>query len=109
MHISSKIKTALRWVSLLLMVIPVSIWTIWIYVFESNSGASQADKVKLFNDWFPGLISNNISGIILSVSVIALVLALVSMPAKFQRDKSINLLVIIFSSLLILLTFFSLL
>ena len=109
MEISSKTKVVLTWASLLIMIIPVSIWILWICVFENNTSASQQDKVKLFNSYLPGLSNNNISEIILLSSVFALVCALVSVNVKLPGYKIINLLVIILSSLLFLLTLFSLL
>ncbi len=109
MNTSYKIKVWMTWISLLLLFVPISIWILWICVFENNTGASQSEKVKLFHTYLPKVIDNNISIVILISSVIALVFALISMTNKLVDYKAINLIIIIISSLIILLQLFSLL
>jgi hypothetical protein len=109
MNTSNKLKGWMTWFSLLLLFVPLSILILWINVFESNPGASQADKVKLFRTYLPNVIANNTSIVVLLSSVIALVFASISTTNKFTDYKAINIIVIIISLLISSLTLFSLL
>ncbi len=87
--------------------IPIMIWGLWIFVFENNPGASPSDKTKIFYTCMPNFIHNNFTLVTLTSSVIALVLASISMTYKSASVKAINIVIIIVSSLIILLQLFT--
>lgn len=108
MHISSKIKIWMLWVSILFLFVPISIWAVWIYVFEKQTSSSQTDKVLLFRSYLFELSIGDIYIIIIIACIISLVLALISKRKKSEGQNLINLLIIIISSLLMIMTLFSL-
>jgi hypothetical protein len=99
----------MTWMSLLFLFVPLSIWALWIYAFENNTGASQSEKVRVFHSYLPKAVENNTSGVVLISSCIALVFALINLTYKNVDYKAINVIMIIVSSLIIFLTLFSLL
>jgi len=45
--------------SVLFLMVPVIILGLWIYVFETNSFASQVEKVKIYQSYFPVFMQSN--------------------------------------------------
>ena len=109
MNTSYKLKVWMTWISLLFLFVPLFLWALWIYVFENNAGASQLDKVREFQSYLPKMIGNNTSAVVLISSCIALVFALINLTNKTVEYKSINVIILIVSSLIVFLTAFSLL
>jgi hypothetical protein len=95
--------------SVLFLMAPVIIWGLWIYVFETNPSASQFEKAKIYDSYFPVFMQGNLilSLIVLVSSLIAIVMAGMSMSKTFVSRKIISILIIIAASLIVLLQLFS--
>ena len=95
--------------SVLFLMVPVIILGLWIYVFETNSFASQVEKVKIYQSYFPVFMQSNfiLSLIVLVSSLIAIVMGGINMSKTFVSRKIISILIIIAASLIVLLQLFS--
>jgi hypothetical protein len=95
--------------SLFFLFIPIIILGLWIYVFESNPNASQSEKVKVYQSYFPVFMRDNftVSIIVLMSSLIAIVFASTSLKKANDTVKATGIIVIIVASLIVLLQLFS--
>lgn len=94
-------------ISLTCLIIPFSIYSLWLYVY--NLGTTQAERVSVFKDYFPDFLDGRWSTTIISLifSISAVILS--SINLKYLRGlwKLINILIIILSSILLFLNLFS--
>ena len=106
-----KKKVSITLLSILFLIVPIIIWGLWIYVFENNPGASQTDKVKIYEAYWPGFLHSYfyVSLVVLISSIVAIVLATIRMTQTSAIHKAINILTTIVGILIILLQLFSLL
>lgn len=77
-----------NWLSiagLILLLVPISIWILWIGTFSSNPSASQADKVAIFLSYFPSFLRS-----ISSTSLMVVVSAIGSVILTVLGRKSAN-------------------
>jgi hypothetical protein len=95
--------------SLLLLFIPVLIWGLWIYVFQSNPNASQPERVEEFHSYFPGFMRSNfyLSLVVLICCIISIVFAAGSIGKASMRIKTANIITMVVAALIILLQLFS--
>jgi hypothetical protein len=95
--------------SFILSLIPFSIFILWIRVF--NIGTTQIERVTLFNEYFPyflnGRWDTTLLGIAFCVLAIFLSVTSLKLPGKFW--KTLNIIILVLSSLLLLLNLFSML
>ena len=103
-QIKSKILT---FVSLICLLTPLSIYGLWIYVFDL--GTTQAERVAIFKDYFPDFLDGRWSTTLLSIGlcVSAIVLSIFNLSYLEKSWKVLNLIILIISSLLLLLNIFS--
>ena len=94
--------------SLLCLLIPVSIYGLWLYVFDL--GTNQAERVIIFKDYFPDFLDGRWSTTLLSISfcILAIILSIVSLKLSSKIWNLLNIIILIISTLLLLLNIFSL-
>ena len=94
-------------VSLICLLIPFSIYGLWIYVFDL--GTTQVERVAVFKDYFPNFLNGRWSTTLLSIafSISAIILSSISLKLSIKIWKSLNILILLLSSLLLLLNLFS--
>lgn len=94
-------------ISLVCLMIPFSIYILWIYVY--NLGTTQAERVSIFMDYFPDFLDRRWSTTIISIIFSSTAVILISINLKHLRGiwKLINIVILIFSSLLLFLNLFS--
>jgi len=90
------------------IVIPISIIGLWMH--SCNLGADQADRVSIFNSYFPDFLHGTYSTTLLSIvfCVIAIILSIICLKTSKRLWKIINIVVIVISGLLLFLNMFSL-
>src|SRR5438045_5185058 len=88
--------------SLLFLIIPIIIWGLWIYVFESNPNAPQSEKVQVYQSYFPGFMRDNftVSIIVLISSLIAIVFVSIILIKAPAIVKASGIIIIIVASLI---------
>lgn len=94
-------------VSLICLLIPFSIYALWIYVFDL--GTTQAERVAIFKDYFPDFLNGRWSMTFLSITfaIIAIIFSSISLKLSGKLWKVINIIILVLSSLLLLLNLFS--
>ncbi len=92
---------------IIFMLIPVSIFAIWIY--SANKGSTQADSVAIFNSYFPSFLQGRFDTTILSIGfcITAIFFSIRGLKLEGKLWYTINLIIIIISSLLLFLNLFS--
>ena len=105
-------RTQIKWkiftlISLICLIIPFSIYSLWIYVFKL--GTTQAERVSIFKDYFPDFLDGRWSTTIISIifSISAVILSNVNLKYLKGIWKFINIVILILSSLLLILNLFS--
>lgn len=103
-QIQLKIKTFL---SLVCFSIPLSIYILWIFILDL--GTTQVERVAVFKDYFPDFLSGRWSTTLLSIAfcLAAIILSLSCLQFTKKLWKLLNILILIFSSLLLFLNLFS--
>lgn len=94
-------------VSLICLLIPLSIYGLWIYVFDL--GTTQIERVAIFKAYFPDFLNGRWDTTYLGIAfcVLAIIFSSISLKLSGKFWKSLNMLIIILSSLLLLLNLFS--
>ncbi len=97
----------LTFVSLICLLIPLSIYGLWIYVIDL--GTTQAERVAIFKDYFPSFLNGRWSTTLLSIAfcVSAIIFSSISLKLSGKLWKLLNIIILILSSLLLLLNLFS--
>jgi len=92
---------------IIFILIPVSIFALWIY--SANTETTQAVSVEIFNSYFPDFLQRRFNTTILSltISALAIILAIIGLKLPGKIWQNINLLILIVGSLLIFLNLFS--
>ena len=100
-----KILTLLGLISLS---IPLSIQILWIHVF--NLGTNQAERVEIFHSYFPAFLHGKFSLIYLTMAlgISAIILASFGLKLSGILWKTLNIIILIISSLLLLLNLWQL-
>jgi len=93
--------------SLICLVIPFSIYSLWIYVY--NSVTTQAERVSIFKDYFPDFLDGSWSTTIISVIFCSSAVILSSFNLKHLKGiwSLTNIVILILSSLLLFLNLLS--
>ena len=93
--------------SLIFLSFPLLIYRLWIKAF--NLGTSQSERVSIFNSYFPDSLQGRWDTTYLSISFCLLAIILSSICLKLSQKfwKILNIIILIFSSLLLLLNLFS--
>jgi hypothetical protein len=96
---------------LILLLVPISIWALWIGIFSSNPSASQPDKLKLFLSYFPTFLrrSSSVGLIVLASTAGSILLTALGRKSATRIVKIVGICVIIVASLVLLLQLFSML
>jgi len=99
-----KILTLLSLISLL---IPFSIYALWIYVF--NLGTTQAERVAVFKNYFPDFLNGRWSTTLLSIFflIVAIIFSCNNLKLAKKNWKILNIIILVISSLLLFLNLFS--
>lgn len=93
-------------VSLICLSVPISIYGLWIYVFDL--GTSQAERVAIFNDYFPDFLHGRWDITYVGIAFSTAAIAFSSIGLRLSKMwKVLNIIILIFSSLLLLLNLFS--
>ncbi|PWK16989.1 hypothetical protein [Xanthomarina spongicola] len=94
-------------ISLICLIIPFSIYSLWIYVY--NLGTTQAERVSVFKKYFPDFLDGRWSITIISIffSISAVILSSINLKHLKGMWKLINIVILILSSLLLFLNLFS--
>ena len=100
--------TFLTVLSLISVLIPILIWVLWSYCF--NSQTNQADRVKMFKSYFPEFLNGQftISLISLLLCFLSIILSSIYLNRRTPLLKAISTVVIIAGGLMTLLSLFSL-
>ena len=97
----------LTFVGLFCLFIPFSILELWIHSF--NLGTTQSERVEIFHKYFPEFLHGRFDTTFLSIAFCVLAILLcsfsLSLPGKFW--KVLNIIVLVFSVLLLFLNLFS--
>ena len=93
--------------SLICLLIPFSIYTLWIYVFDL--GTTQAERVAVFKSYFPGFLNGRWSTTLLSIFFLIIAIIFSSNNSKLTNKswKILNIIILVISSLLLFLNLFS--
>ena len=88
------------------LLIPATIFGLWIYVF--NMGSNQADRLELFHAYFPDFLHGQYNVLFLSLAgcVLAIVFSGKNLKSHQKKSKNLNLSILLFSSTLLLLNLF---
>lgn len=94
-------------ISLICLIVPFSIYSLWIYAF--NLGATQAERVSVFKDYFPDFLDGRWDITIISIIFCITAVILSSINLKHLKGiwKLINIVILILSSLLLFLNLFT--
>ena len=94
-------------ISLICFIIPFSIYSLWIYVY--NLETTQVERVSVFKDYFPDFLDGRWSITIISIifSLSAVILSSINLKHLTRFWKLLNTLILIFSSILLFLNLFS--
>ena len=97
----------LTFVGLLCLSVPLSILGLWIYAF--NLGDSQTNRIAIFNSYFPNFLHGRFDTTYLSVAfcILAIILSSISLKLSGKLWKVLNIIILVFSILLLLLNLFS--
>jgi hypothetical protein len=97
----------LTFLGLICLTIPLSIQVLWIYVF--NLGTNQTERVEIFHSYFPVFLHGKFSLTYLSMAlgISAIILASIGLKLSGKLWKALNIIVLVFSILLLLLNIFS--
>ncbi len=100
------IKT-LTFVSLIFLSIPLLIYGLWIQAF--NLGKTQSERVSIFNNYFPDFLHGRWDTTYLGITfcILAIILSSICLKLPQKLWKALNIIILIFSSLLLLLNLFS--
>jgi len=95
-------------ISFMLILIPIVLWGLWNYCFNSQS--NQADRVKMYNSYFPEFLNGQytISLISLLLSFLGIILSSIYFHRRTSILKVINKFVLVAGILLMILSLFSL-
>jgi hypothetical protein len=87
--------------------IPLSIYGLWIYVFDL--GNTQAERVAIFQSYFPGFLHGRWDTTIVSIvfCIAAIILSSISLKFSTKLWKALNILILAISCLLLALNVFS--
>jgi len=93
--------------SLICLLIPFSIYALWIYVF--NLGTSQAERVAVFKSYFPDFLNGRWSTTLLSMGflIAAIIFSSNNLKLTNKNWKILNIIILVISSLLLFLNLFS--
>jgi hypothetical protein len=102
--ISFKILTLL---SLICLLIPLSIYALWIYV--NDLGTTQAERVSVFKTYFPDFLNSRWSTTLLSIFflIVAIIFSSNNLKLTEKKWKILNVIILVISSLLLFLNLFS--
>lgn len=94
-------------ISLICLLIPLIIYGLWIYAF--NLGTTQAERVTIFKDYFPDFLNGRWDTTFISIAfcVVAILLSTTNLKKIKNYWRTLNIFIIIISSLLLLLNLFS--
>lgn len=94
-------------VGLICLLIPLTIYCLWIYVFDL--GSTQTERVAIFKDYFPDFLNGrwDITYLGIAFCVLAIIFSGISLKLPRKFWKSLNILILVLSSLLLLLNLFS--
>lgn len=97
----------LTFLGLICLSIPLSIQVLWIYVF--NLGNNQAERVEIFHSYFPDFLLGRFDITYLSIAccISTIIFSSISLKLSGGFWKSLNIIILIFSVLLLLLNLFS--
>jgi len=89
------------------LVIPFSIVGIWVHAF--NLGDNQAERVSIFNNYFPDFLHGIYSTTLLSLAfcVIAIILSIICLKVSGKLWKILNIAILVISISLFLLNLIS--
>jgi hypothetical protein len=98
----------LTFVGLFFLLIPISLMGLWIYAF--NLGTTQIERDEIYSRFFPGFLLSGYTLAYLSLvfCIIAIILSSMSLSLKGKLWKASNIIILVFSSLLLLLNLFQL-
>ena len=94
-------------VGLFCLSIPITLIALWIHAF--NLGTNQIERVEIYNGYFPDFLQARFATTLLSIAFCILSIIFSSINIKIPSNlwKGLNILVLVFSSLLLLLNLFS--
>jgi hypothetical protein len=106
--VNSIILKTLSFIGVAALSIPLIILGLWIHSF--NHGTTQAERVSLFDTYFPGFLQGRYDTTYLSMifCILAIVSSIVCLKLSGKFWKVLNILVLGLSGLLLLLNLFSL-
>ena len=94
-------------VSLICLLIPITIYGLWIYAF--NLGTTQVERVTIFKNYFPDFLNGRWDTTFISIAfcVVAILLSTLNLKKIKKYWRTLNIFIIVISSLLLLLNLFS--
>ena len=103
-HLSLKTLTVL---GLICLFVPILILGLWIHAF--NLGTTQIERVAIFNNYFPDSLDGrwDITFLSMAFCISAIILSNISMKLPGKLWKALNIIILVFSILLLSLNLFS--
>ena len=94
--------------SLICLLIPFSIYGLWIYISSLNS--SHTEKVVYFKSFFPSFLQGRVDVVYVSIlfCIASIVLSIISLKIKNKSWKKLSTVIFILSTILLLLNLFQL-
>ena len=98
----------LTFVSLTFLSITLLIYGLWIHAF--NLGTTQSERVSIYKNYFPDFLFGrwDISYLSITFCIAAIILSSICLKLSGKLWKTLNIIILILSSLLLLLNLFSL-
>ena len=95
-------------ISFIFILIPILLWELWNYCFNSQS--NQAERVKMYNSYFPEFLNGQytLSIISLLLSFLGTILSLIYFNKRTSFLKIANTIILVAGILMIMLSLFSL-
>lgn len=94
-------------ISLICSLIPLTIYGLWVYAFKL--GSTQAERVTIFKDYFPDFLNGRWDTTFISIAfcVVAILLSTLNLKKLKNFWRTLNILIVVISSLLLFLNLFS--
>jgi hypothetical protein len=102
--IDARLLKTFTFVSLFCLSIPLSIFGLWNHAI--SLGSTQADQVAIFHNYFPSYLREHTTFLSICFCVLAIILSSFSMKLPGKLWQGLNIIILLFSSLLLLLNLF---
>ena len=94
-------------VGLFCLSIPITLFALWIHAF--NLGRNQIERVEIYKGYFPNFLQTRFATTLLSINfcVLSIILSSIIIKTPLKLWKALNILILVFSCLLLFMNLFS--